>query len=1109
MCNQVGTCVSTAHRHRRWRFVPTLCGVLLVALGSLAANAQPEAPTSLRAIAGDEEVRLRWDNPQDPAITRYEFRFGAGATPAFNAWADVPASGRHTDAHTVAGLVNGTRYTFDVRAATEEGVGAAARTSITLAMSPATAVEMPDAQLRGLVRDMLALAGDAAFTQADLAKLTVLYGSQAQIADLTGLEHAVNLDQLVLSGNAITDVAALSRLTALTVLDLRDNAISDVAPLSALTSLEALHLSDNDVSDVAGLSGLTSLVALELSDNEISDMAPLSSLVALVQLHLAGNAITDVSALSQLTALVDLDMSSNTIANISALSALTSLRSVSLSGNVIADVSALAGLTALDGLFLQGNVISDVAALKGLAALTALNLADNNISDPSALSALTSLWLLDLSANAISDVAALSALTTLADLNLADNNISDPSALSGLASVAYLNLSGNAISDVSALSGLASAWSLDLSGNAITDVSGLSGLSALGALYLSNNDIADASPLSGLPVLGVLYLPGNNIRELPDLSGLTALRGLYLSNNRISDISAISDVPTLRTLRLDGNAVADVSALRDLTLANLNLQDNAVADISPLAEIEFLEEGYVDLRGNPLPTSAADHVGALRERRVIVVYDDGGHRLPLFPSPPSAPSEAGSPAQGFVRVINHSDEAGSVSIEAVDEAGERYGPVSLAINAGQARHFNVGDLERGSSAKGLSGVGEGAGDWRLILRSELDIEVLGYARTPDGFVTSLHDLAAEAYEVSRVPTFNPGSNRRQVSRLRLTNPTSVEGFARFSAIDDKGTSRDGGIAVAAGQTVEVAADRLESGEAIEHFPGFGDGAGKWRLSVFAPGQRVTSLLESPTGHLANISTGAAVSAADVRTHAAWRQGGRYRVPLFLAQSSDIQGFLRVINLSYARTTVTVRAFDDDGVERQAATLTLRGGETLHFNSRHFEQGDAGRGLPGIGAGTGDWHLDVRGNRRFEVLAYARTADGFVTSLHDTAPRLANGDFWIPFFNPGRNRNQESRLRLVNWGETAGEATITAVDDAGRSAGESVRVTIPAHAARDYTAWQLEAGEGPGLMSGALGAGSGKWRLRVATTGDVQAMSLLSLPTGHVTNLSTTPRHPRE
>ena len=71
------------------------------------------------------------------------------------------------------------------------------------------------------------------------------------------------------------------------------------------------------------------------------------------------------------------------------------------------------------------------------------------------------------------------------------------------------------------------------------------------------------------------------------------------------------------------------------------------------------------------------------------------------------------------------------------------------------------------------------------------------------------------------------------------------------------------------------------------------------------------------------------------------------------------------------------------------------------------------------------------------------------------------------------------------------------------------MTIPAHAARDYTAWQLEAGEGPGLMSGALGAGSGKWRLRVATTGDVQAMSLLSLPTGHVTNLSTTPRHPRE
>ena len=94
---------------------------------------------------------------------------------------------------------------------------------------------------------------------------------------------------------------------------------------------------------------------------------------------------------------------------------------------------------------------------------------------------------------------------------------------------------------------------------------------------------------------------------------------------------------------------------------------------------------------------------------------------------------------------------------------------------------------------------------------------------------------------------------------------------------------------------------------------------------------------------------------------------------------------------------------------------------------------------------------------------------------------------------------------MNWGETAAEATIIGIDDAGNSPGDAVRVSVPARSARDYMAWELETGEGAGL-SGALGDGDGKWRLRVSTTTDVEAMSLLGLPTGHITNLSTTPRH---
>ena len=664
------------------------------------------------------------------------------------------------------------------------------------------------------------------------------------------------------------------------------------------------------------------------------------------------------------------------------------------------------------------------------------------------------------------------------------------------------------VADLTGLELAVNLVTLDLSGNEIADVSALSGLGALRAVDLAGNRLADVAALAGLSELTELDLSGNGLADVSALSGLAALTELDLSGNRIGDVSPLAGLSSLRTLHLDGNAIADVAALGGLDrLSVLVLRGNAVGDIAPLLDSGLRgADGYVDLRGNPLGEGQLDHVLALREAGAAVLFDDGGHRVALFPS-----AAAGAVA-GFVRVINHSDEAGAVSIEAVDEAGERRGPASLAIGAGEALHFNAGDLERGDSARGLRGIGEGVGGWRLVLRSALDIEVLGYARTPDGFVTSLHDLAPESYGTSAVATFNPGSNGRQVSRLRLINPTAWDRRAAVSAWDDAGSVRANSLLAPANRTLELRAAQLEAGQAAGEgaadFAGIGDGAGKWRLEVHAPGQRLMSLLQSPTGHLANISTRTAVSPWRVRDHLSWERGGRYRVPLFLAAASDIQGFMRLVNLHEESATIALRATDSTGAAREPATLTLGGGEVLHFTSTDLENGNAAKGLPGIGAGAGDWHLEASADRRFEALAYARTADGFVTSLHDVAPQAEDGSLWIPFFNPGSNRAQASRLRLVNWGETAAEATITGIDDAGDSPGSAVRVRVPGRSARDYMAWELESGEGAEL-SGALGDGGGKWRLRVSSPGEIQAMSLLGLPTGHITNLSTTPRYSAE
>ena len=232
------------------------------------------------------------------------------------------------------------------------------------------------------------------------------------------------------------------------------------------------------------------------------------------------------------------------------------------------------------------------------------------------------------------------------------------------------------------------------------------------------------------------------------------------------------------------------------------------------------------------------------------------YRIPLFPA---AARWARGGYQGFARIINRSETDGEVRIEAFDDAGMGHGPVTLRLGAGEAAHFNSEDLERGSTRKGLSGgVGApGRGDWRLRLSSGLDLEVPAYIRTTDGFLTAMHDGVPVTAQAHRVVVFNPGSNANQASRLRLVNPGANHARVRIEGIDDAGESPGDGVELTlpGGRSRTLGARELESGEGRGLVGALGDGTGKWRLAVSANQPiEVMSLLASPTGHLANLST---------------------------------------------------------------------------------------------------------------------------------------------------------------------------------------------------------------------------------------------------------------
>ena len=268
-------------------------------------------------------------------------------------------------------------------------------TAVAVTVSGA-AIKIPDLNLRAAVEDALKKAPGTPITTMEMGWLTHLEAKNANISDLTGLEHATNLTELLLGGewvdgedwvqsNSISDLTPLSGLMELTRLELRGNNISDISPLAGLTNLKRLSFEDNKVSDLLPLAGLTNLTDLSLEFNNITDISVLSRLTNLTWLALGYNAITDHSILPGLTNLTWLDLRGTNTSDLSVLSGLTNLTALYIDSNGISNLSPLLGLTDLTRLALNGNSISDLSPLAGLTNLKWMRLARNNISDLSPL----------------------------------------------------------------------------------------------------------------------------------------------------------------------------------------------------------------------------------------------------------------------------------------------------------------------------------------------------------------------------------------------------------------------------------------------------------------------------------------------------------------------------------------------------------------------------------------------------------------------------------------------------------------------------------------------------------------------------------------------------
>lgn len=311
-----------------------LIGCLLVCW-PFAAQAQPAAPQGFTATATSAGAILQWTQSRDNLITAWEYRYRREPG-GWGGWMSIPGATYTTHSYTVTGLIDGSTYTFELRARDNFAAGPGARATVSLVETPTEAVTLPDVALRAAVAAAAGKEPGETITQADLASLTKLEATSANVANLTGLSHALNLTTLRLGSGSVRDLAPLAGLAQLQVLALGSNAIFDIAPLANLTRLRELYLSWNLVTDLTPLSALPRLETLVLTGNGIEDITPLRLLGSLQNLTLARNEIFDLRPLSTLTALRNLDLTQNEVRDIAALVAnggLSLRDTVNLRGN--------------------------------------------------------------------------------------------------------------------------------------------------------------------------------------------------------------------------------------------------------------------------------------------------------------------------------------------------------------------------------------------------------------------------------------------------------------------------------------------------------------------------------------------------------------------------------------------------------------------------------------------------------------------------------------------------------------------------------------------------------------------------------------------------------
>jgi LPXTG-motif cell wall-anchored protein len=490
-----------------------------------------------------------------------------------------------TTNYTFAGLTPETLYQVKVDYIYKDGTSESVLAEFTTSAVPTgEVVTFADENLENAIKNQLKIYHRDVFTD-DMEKLTSLNVSYSEITDLTGLELAVNLVDLMLYGNQIADISPLANLTKLVNLDLDENLITSLDDLGQLKNLESLLVAFNQIEDIRILRELPKLYQVSLYGNEGLDFSKGSEDFEVIRDLIKAGVMVNWS----------FDSNEIYIQEVSETSI-----GFELSFPDVADFIHKYRV------YLNGELVAEMPADKSYLELTDLEPKTEYEIMVEAVDEAGFVW-----------GSAYSYISTLPEPAGEVVQFKDQALEGAIRDSLHIYSRDLYESDMGILT------SLSASNLGIEVLDGLELAVNLEELLLDSNSISNLNPLAGLKKLHILSLNNNNLSDISGLANLTNLEMLMLNGNEIVDINILSQFSQLMMLSLQGNKIMDITPLEGLAIEFLIIGYNEIEDISSLLTLESLQS--VLLMKNRLDLSEGSEamtvIETLKANGVEVMYE--------------------------------------------------------------------------------------------------------------------------------------------------------------------------------------------------------------------------------------------------------------------------------------------------------------------------------------------------------------------------------------------------------------------------------------------------------------------------------------------------------